>query len=71
MSKSDILSFMSLNKEERLSSLKDIRSIVCGIRIFNKDVGHSSEGIIDCKIVWTTTKNNQLAKNNKNNKNSN
>lgn len=51
MSKSDILSFMSLNKEERLSSLKDIRSIVCGIRIFNKDVGHSSEGIIDCKIV--------------------
>lgn len=50
MSKSDILSFMSLNKEERLSSLKDIRSIVSGIRIFNKDVGHSSEGIIDCKL---------------------
>lgn len=50
---------MSLNKDERLSSLKDIRSIVCGIRIFNKDVGHSSEGIIDCKQEKTEVTNEQ------------
>lgn len=62
MSKSDITSFCGLHKNDKLSSLKDIREIVCGIRVFNRDAGHPSEGVIDCKlfIYYQLNKTNDL-----------
>jgi len=49
MTKSDLTAFLALSSKDRLVYLKNLRSIVCGIRIFNKDAGHCGEGIINCK----------------------
>lgn len=48
MSNCDVVKFARLSAEEKETSLKDIREIVCGIRVFNKDAGHPSDGVIDC-----------------------
>ncbi|XP_039431051.1 cilia- and flagella-associated protein 206 [Culex pipiens pallens] len=47
MSRSDKAKFVTLDKKDRLMALKDIREIVCGIRIFNKHAGNSTNGISD------------------------
>ncbi|XP_055590919.1 cilia- and flagella-associated protein 206 isoform X2 [Uranotaenia lowii] len=47
MSRSDKAKFVTLDKKDRLLALKDIREIVCGIRIFNKHAGNSSNGMSD------------------------
>lgn len=47
MSKEDLINFIAMKKQDRYDSLIALREIVCGIRIFNKDAGHCSEGIID------------------------
>lgn len=49
MSRADIIKFLNLNKQKRLSILCNIREIVCGIRLFNKDAGHCGEGVPDSK----------------------
>lgn len=50
MSRSDKAKFVTLDKKDRLMALKDIREIVCGIRIFNKHAGNSTNGISDRKL---------------------
>lgn len=52
MSKTDIQSFVGLNRSDKMDSLQDIREIVCGIRVFNKDAGHPAEGVINCKTSY-------------------
>ncbi|XP_058819118.1 cilia- and flagella-associated protein 206 [Topomyia yanbarensis] len=47
MSRSDKAKFVTLDKKDRLLALKDIREIVCGIRIFNKHAGNSANGMSD------------------------
>uniref|UniRef100_A0A1Q3G5H1 Cilia- and flagella-associated protein 206 n=1 Tax=Culex tarsalis TaxID=7177 RepID=A0A1Q3G5H1_CULTA len=47
MSRSDKAKFVTLDRNDRLMALKDIREIVCGIRIFNKHAGNSTNGISD------------------------
>lgn len=49
MSRSDKAKFITLDKKDRLLALKDIREIVCGIRIFNKHAGNSPNGMSDRK----------------------
>lgn len=39
--------FMALGKEEKESQLKELTSIVTGIRLFNRDCGKGGEGIDD------------------------
>lgn len=53
MSRSDKAKFVTLDKKDRLVALKDIREIVCGIRIFNKHAGNSTNGISDRKFFLT------------------
>ena len=38
---------MALGKEEKESQLKELASIVTGIRLFNRDCGKGGEGIDD------------------------
>lgn len=52
MLKRDLKSFASLNKQQKMVSLQDIREIICGIRVFNKDAGHPAEGVIDCMRIF-------------------
>ncbi|XP_055641784.1 cilia- and flagella-associated protein 206 isoform X2 [Toxorhynchites rutilus septentrionalis] len=47
MSRSDKAKFVTLDRKDRVMALKDIRDIVCGIRIFNKHAGNSTNGISD------------------------
>ncbi|XP_058446414.1 cilia- and flagella-associated protein 206 [Malaya genurostris] len=47
MSRSDKAKFVTLDRKDRLLALKDIREIVCGIRIFNKHAGNSANGMSD------------------------
>lgn len=49
MSRSDKAKFVTLDRKDRLLALKDIREIVCGIRIFNKHAGNSTNGMSDRK----------------------
>ncbi|XP_001659130.2 cilia- and flagella-associated protein 206 isoform X1 [Aedes aegypti] len=51
MSRSDKAKFVTLDKKDRLLALKDIREIVCGIRIFNKHAGNSTNGMSDLPRV--------------------
>ena len=54
MTEKDIESFASLDSVLRLESLKEIRLIVCGIILFNKDTGIGNtmdENIQDCKYL--------------------
>lgn len=45
MSEKDFENFVSLEPAQRMESLREIRMIVCGIVLFNKDtgVGNTSE----------------------------
>lgn len=45
MSKHDIDSFIGLKKGERYESLLNLRDLVCGIYLLNKDSGFYGEGI--------------------------
>ena len=47
MSQNDIAAFAALKKAERMDSLLNLREIVCGILVFNKDNGFGGEGIVD------------------------
>lgn len=52
MTESDLENFVSLEAHNRVESLKEIRMIVCGIVLFNKDTGVGNtmdENIQDCK----------------------
>lgn len=52
MSDEDVTNFVALESHNRMESLKEIRSIVCGIVLFNKDTGTGNtmdENIPDCK----------------------
>lgn len=50
MSEHDFENFSALEPHNRLESLKEIRMIVCGIVLFNKDTGvGSTMDIPDCK----------------------
>ena len=42
--------FMALGKEEKESQLRELASIVTGIRLFNRDCGKGGEGIDDRKL---------------------
>lgn len=44
---------MALPQKEKLEGLIGLRDIVCGIRVFNRDVGHCSDGILDSKFLAT------------------
>lgn len=53
MTESDFENFAGLDSTKRMESLKEIRMIVCGIVLFNKDAGIGStmdQNIPDCKI---------------------
>ena len=41
---------MALGKEEKESQLKELASIVTGIRLFNRDCGKGGEGIDDREL---------------------
>lgn len=45
MSKNDIDSFIGLKRAERLESLINLRDLVCGIYLLNKDSGFYGEGL--------------------------
>jgi hypothetical protein len=52
MTESDLENFVELETHNRMESLKEIRMIVCGIVLFNKDTGIGNtmdENIPDCK----------------------
>lgn len=54
MTEKDVESFAGLDSDGRLESLKEIRLIVCGIILFNKDTGIGNtmdENIPDCKLI--------------------
>lgn len=42
---------MALGKEEKESQLKELASIVTGIRLFNRDCGKGGEGIDDRELL--------------------
>lgn len=53
MTESDLENFVELESHNRMESLKEIRMIVCGIVLFNKDTGIGNtmdENIPDCKF---------------------
>lgn len=53
MTEKDVENFAALDSIGRLESLKEIRLIVCGIILFNKDTGIGNtmdENIPDCKL---------------------
>ena len=47
--------FMALGKEEKESQLRELASIVTGIRLFNRDCGKGGEGIDDRKLFSVCT----------------
>lgn len=52
MTESDLENFTALELHNRVESLKEIRMIVCGIVLFNKDTGIGNtmdENIPDCE----------------------
>ncbi|KAL7031345.1 hypothetical protein ACKWTF_006969 [Chironomus riparius] len=54
MTESDLENFVELEAHNRMESLKEIRMIVCGIVLFNKDTGVGNtmdENIPDCKFL--------------------
>lgn len=57
MTDSDFENFAALEPQNRLESLKEIRLIVCGIVLFNKDTGIGctmDENIPDCENLSST-----------------
>ena len=40
---------MALDKREKETQLKELTSIVTGIRLFNRDCGKGGQGIDDCE----------------------
>ena len=44
--------FMALSKLDKEKQLKELTSIVTGIRLFNQDCGKGGEGIDNCKSVF-------------------
>ena len=46
---------MALGKEEKESQLKELSSIVTGIRLFNRDCGKGGEGIDDRELLSITS----------------
>lgn len=55
MTENDYENFGTLEPHNRLESLKEIRTIVCGIVLFNKDTGIGSMDIPDCKEFISST----------------
>lgn len=53
MSRVDIENFITLNKNDRLNSLVEIREIVTGIILFNTDAGNSNITLMECKCAPT------------------
>jgi hypothetical protein len=54
MTENDLENFVALEPHHRMESLKEIRLIVCGIVLFNKDssVGNTmDENIPDCEFI--------------------
>ncbi|XP_059611715.1 cilia- and flagella-associated protein 206-like [Phlebotomus argentipes] len=47
ISESDVTTFASLRRVDKIRTLEDLRRIVCGIRVFNSDAGHCGEGIVN------------------------
>ena len=47
---------MALEKTEKEAQLKELTSIVTGIRLFNRDCGKGGQGIDDCKWMGTRVK---------------
>ena len=43
--------FMALRKLDKEKQLKELTSIVTGIRLFNRDCGKGGEGIDNCESV--------------------
>jgi hypothetical protein len=55
MTDTDFENFASLEPHNRMESLKEIRAIVCGIVLFNKDTGiGNTMDIPDCKKLSPT-----------------
>lgn len=53
MTETDLENFVELESRNRMESLKEIRMIVCGIVLFNKDTGVGNtmdENIPDCML---------------------
>lgn len=53
MTEADLENFAALEAHNRLESLKEIRMIVCGIVLFNKDTGVGNtmdQNIPDCRF---------------------
>lgn len=54
MTETDLENFVALEVHNRIDSLKEIRMIVCGIVLFNKDTGIGNtmdQNIPDCKLI--------------------
>ncbi|XP_055679503.1 cilia- and flagella-associated protein 206-like [Lutzomyia longipalpis] len=47
IAESDVVTFSSLRRVDKVRTLDDLRRIVCGIRVFNNDAGHCGEGIVN------------------------
>jgi tRNA U38,U39,U40 pseudouridine synthase TruA len=55
MTEKDFENFAALESHQRMESLREIRSIVCGIVLFNKDTGiGNTTDIPDCKLHITS-----------------
>jgi hypothetical protein len=53
MTEKDFENFVLLDTTQRMESLKEIRSIVCGIVLFNKDTGiGNTSDIPDCELCF-------------------
>lgn len=49
MSNSEFAVFVKLRRPDKIRTLEDLRQVVCGIRLFNRDAGHGGEGILNRK----------------------
>ena len=47
--KTELGTFMALSKLDKEKQLKELTSIVTGIRLFNRDCGKGGEGIDNCE----------------------
>ena len=45
-------SFMALPRPDKEQQLKELTSIVTGIRLFNRDSGKGGEGVDDCEFLY-------------------
>lgn len=53
MSPADIAAFVAASRDVRLETLRQLRQVVCGIYIFNKDSGYCGDDMVDVGALVT------------------